>query len=117
MLLLLSLFFCYAQQPQQYFTKISMTELWNSIDWSFTLLEKEQAYTQNRLIELENQLEQSERAYQDREAVLQNLENSLMKSEKDTKKWKTFSAVLGVSLTLTTITSIGIAIWALNREK
>lgn len=73
------------------------TDLWNNIEWNLNFLDKEQLFLQIRLQELEKKLGQSEKACQDKELVQLNLENSLVKSEQDTKKWKTCSIVLGTT--------------------
>lgn len=80
------------------------TNLWNSIEWNLNFLENEQLFSQIHLQELEKKLEKSEKACQDKELVLQNLENSLMKSNQDTKRWKSCSIVLG-----TTTVTFGVA--------
>ena len=100
-LLLLSLLsapaFSQAQSQQN-------ADLWNNIEWNLNLLDNEQMFSQIRLQELEKKLELSEKACQDKELVQLNLENSLAKSEQDTKKWKTCSIVLG-----TTTVTFGVA--------
>lgn len=106
--LFLSLCFCsfsqQQQEQQQFTTGLRTEDLWNNIDLNLNLLEKEQQFSLIRLQELEKKLELSEKAYQDKEQVCLNLENSLEKLEKDTKRWKTCSLVLGtVALTTTLI--------------
>ena len=80
------------------------TDLWNNIELNLNFLENEQLFSQIRLQELEKKLEQSEKACQDKELVLQNLENSLVKSKQDTKRWRVCSIVLG-----TTTVTFGVA--------
>ena len=107
-LLLLSLLsvpaFSQAQSQQN-------TDLWNKIEWNLKWLDNEQMLSQIRLQELEKKLEQSEKACQDKELVCQNLENSLAKSERDKKKWKTCSIVVGTTtVTFTVATVVLIAV-------
>ena len=88
-------------------------DLWNSIDLNLNFLENEQLFSQIRLQELEKKLEKSEKACQDKEIVLQNLENSLVKSKQDTKRWKSCSIALGattVSFTVATVVLILVAV-------
>ena len=88
-------------------------DLWNNIEWNLNFLDNEQMLSQIRLQELENKLELSEKACQDKELVCQNLENSLAKLEEDTKKWKTCSIVLGtttVTLAVTTVVLIAVMV-------
>ena len=86
-------------------------DLWNNIDMNLNFLENEQLFSQIRLQELEKKLELSEKACQDKEIVLQNLENSLAKSKQDTKRWKTCSTVLGTTtVTFTVATVVLIAV-------
>ena len=80
------------------------SDLWNSIEWNLNFLESEQLFSQTRLAELEQKLEQSEKACQDKELLLQNCESLLEKSKQDTKRWKTCSIVLG-----TTTMTLGIS--------
>ena len=80
-------------------------DLWNNIELNLNFLENEQLYSQIRLRELEKKLEQSEKACQDKELLLQNLENSLVKSRQGMIKWKTCSIALGA----TTVT-FGVAV-------
>ena len=92
------------------------TDLWNSIEWNLNWLDNEQMLSQIRLQELEKKLEQSEKACQDKELVCQNLENSLVKSERDMKKWKTCSVVLGTTtVTFTVATAVLILVMVGNR--
>lgn len=107
---------CYAQEEQQFTTRINTTDLWNKIEWNLNLLEDEQLHSQLLLRELEQKLENSEKAYQDREIVLQNLENSLQKSERDLKKWKNCCLVLGTTtVTFTVATVVLIAAMVNNK--
>ena len=113
MLLLLSLLsvpaFSQAQSQQS-------SDLWNSIELNLNFLENEQLFSQIRLQELEKKLEQSEKACQDKELVQLNLENSLMKSKQDTKKWKTCSIVLGTTtVTFGVATAVLIAVMVNNK--
>ena len=87
------------------------TDLWSNIELNLNFLENEQLFSQIRLQELEKKLEQSEKACQDKEIVLQNLENSLVKSNQDTKRWKACSIVLGTTtVTFTVATVVLIAV-------
>src|SRR5574344_1681535 len=97
LLLLLSVFCCYAQESsleQPAITDLNTLDLWNRIELNLSSLESEQLSSQIRLQELERNLAISEKACQDKELVCLNLERSLAKSEKDTKRWKTFSIAL-----------------------
>lgn len=98
LLLLSSVFCCYAQESsleQPAITDLSTLDLWNKIELNLNSLESEQLFSQIRLQELEKSLEISEKACQDKELVCLNLESSLAKSENATKRWKTFSIVMG----------------------
>lgn len=107
---------CYAQEEQQFTTRISTTDLWNKIEWNLQSLETQQQFSQIRLIELERKLEQSEKALESRELLLQNLENSLQKSERDTKKWKNCCLVLGsTTVTLTVVTVVLVTVMVNNK--
>ena len=86
---------CYAQEEQQFTTRISTTDLWNKIEWNLNFLDNEQLLSQIRLQEQQKQIESLEKACQDKEQVLQNLESSLQKSEQGMKRWRTCSIVLG----------------------
>ena len=88
-------------------------DLWNSIELNLNFLEHEQLFSQIRLQELEKKLQQSEKACQDKELIQLNLENLLMKSKQDTKKWKTCSIVFGtttVTFCVATVTLIAIMV-------
>lgn len=91
-------------------------DLWNNIDNSLNWLENEQMLSQIRLQELEKKLEQSEKACQDKELVQLNLENSLAKSEQDTKKWKTCSIVLGTTTVTLGITTVVLILVMVNSK-
>ena len=107
---------CYAQEEQQFTTRISTTDLWSKIEWNLQSLETQQQFSQIRLIELEKKLEQSEKALESRELLLQNLENSLRKSERDTKKWKNCCLVLGsTTVTFTVATVVLVAVMVNNK--
>ena len=107
---------CYSQEEQQFTTRINTTDLWNKIEWNLQSLETQQQFSQIRLIELEKKLEQSEKACQDKEIVLQNLESSLRKSEQDTKKWKNCCLVLGTTtVTFTVATVVLVAVMVNNK--
>ena len=98
LLLLSSVFCCYAQESsleQPAITDLNTTSLFQKIELCLSSLEQDQLFSQIRLQELEKNLAISEKACQDKELVCLNLERSLAKSEKDTKKWKTFSIVMG----------------------
>lgn len=98
LLLLSSVFYCYAQESfseQPAITDLNTLDLWNRIELNLNSLESDQLFSQMRLQELEKSLAISEKACQDKELVCLNLERSLAKSEKDTKRWKTFSIVMG----------------------
>ncbi len=100
-LLLLSLLsvpaFSQAQSQQN-------ADLWNNIELNLNFLESEQLFSQIHLQELEKKLEQSEKACQDKELLLQSYENSLVKSKQGMKRWKSCSIVLG-----TTTVTFGVA--------
>lgn len=91
-------------------------DLWNNIDNGLNWLENEQMLSQIRLQELEKKLEQSEKACQDKELVQLNLENSLAKSEQDTKKWKTCSIVLGTTTVTLGITTVVLILVMVNSK-
>lgn len=102
---------CYAQEEQQFTTRINTTDLWSKIEWNLQSLETQQQFSQIRLIELEKKLESSEKALESRELLLQNLESSLQKSEQDMKKWKNCCLVLGTTtVTFTVATVVLIAV-------
>ena len=88
LLLLQSLAFSQAKSQQN-------SDLWNSIDWNLMQLENEQQFSQTRLKILEQKQKQSEQALIDKELLCQSLESSLAKSERDLRRWKTCSIVLG----------------------
>lgn len=92
MLLLLSFFATSAFSQEQ---SLQSTSLWNNIDNSLNFLDNELLFSQTRLRTLEQRLTLSEKALVDKETVCQNLELSLVKSRKDTQKWKNLSVVLG----------------------
>ena len=107
---------CYSQEEQQFTTKINTTDLWSKIEWNLQSLETQQQFSQIRLIELEKKLEQSEKALESRELLLQNLENSLAKSEQDMKKWKNCCLVLGTTtVTFTVATVVLITVMVNNK--
>ena len=90
-------------------------DLWNNIEWSLNWLDSEQMLSQIRLQELEKKLELSEKACQDKELVQLNLENSLAKSEQDTKKWKTCSIVLGTTTVTFTVATVVLIVVMVNK--
>lgn len=92
------------------------TDLWNNIEWNLNWLENEQMLSQIRLQELEKKLEQSEKACQDKELVQLNLENSLAKSEEDTKKWKVCSIVLGTTTVTFTVATVVLIVVMVNNK-
>ena len=106
---------CYAQEEQQFTTRISTTDLWNSIEWNLNFLDNEQLLSQIRLQELEKKLEQSEKACQDKELVCQNLEFSLEKSKKDTQRWKSCCLVLGGTTVTLGISTVALLLIMRNR--
>ena len=83
-------------------------DLWNNINNSLNWLEQDQLFSQERLKALEKKSQDLEKACQDKEQIQINLENSLKKSEADTRKWKNCSIVLG-----TTTITLGISTVAL----
>lgn len=91
------------------------TDLWNNIELNLSFLENEQLFSQIRLQELEKKLEQSEKACQDKEQVLVNLENSLKKSKQDTKRWKSCSIVLGTTTVTFTVTTVILILVMVNK--
>lgn len=92
------------------------TDLWNSIEWNLNFLDNEQLLSQIRLQELEKKLEQSEKACQDKELVQLNLENSLAKSEEDTKQWKTCSIILGTTTVTFAVTTVVLILVMVNNK-
>ena len=91
-------------------------DLWSSIEWNLNFLDNEQMLSQIHLQELEKKLEQSEKACQDKELVQLNLENSLQKSEEDTKKWKVCSIVLGTTTVTFTVATVVLIVVMVNNK-
>lgn len=107
---------CYAQEEQQFTTRINTTDLWSKIEWNLQSLETQQQFSQIRLIELEKKLENSEKALENRELLLQNLESSLQKSEQDTKKWKNCCLALGGTTVTFTVMTVVLVIVMVNNK-
>lgn len=112
LLLLSSVFYCYAQESsleQPAITDLNTLDLWNRIELNLSSLEQDQNNMKLFIDQQKTQIESLENAYLDQQQISMSLERSLAKSEKDTKRWKTFSIVMGtttVTLGISTITLI-----------
>lgn len=112
LLLLLSVFYCYAQESsleQPAITDLNTLDLWNKIELNLNSLEQDQNNMKLFIDQQETQIESLENAYLDQQQISMNLESSLAKSENAMRRWKTFSIVMGtttVTLGISTITLI-----------
>lgn len=112
LLLLLSVFYCYAQESsleQPAITDLNTLDLWNKIELNLSSLEADQNNMKIFIDQQETQIESLENAYLDQQQISMNLESSLAKSENATKRWKTFSIVLGsttIALGITTVVEL-----------
>ena len=112
LLLLSSVFYCYSQESsseQPAITDLNTLDLWNKIELNLNSLEQDQNNMKLFIDQQKTQIESLENAYLDQQQISMNLESSLAKSEKDTKRWKTFSIVLGsttIALGITTAITI-----------
>lgn len=112
LLLLLSVFCCYSQESfseQPAITDLNTLDLWNKIELNLSSLEQDQNNMKIFIDQQETQIESLENAYLDQQQISMNLEFSLTKSENATKRWKTFSIVLGsttIALGITTVVEL-----------
>ena len=112
LLLLSSVFYCYAQESssvQPAITDLNTLDLWNRIELNLNSLEQDQNNMKIFIDQQETQIESLENAYLDQQQISMNLERSLAKSENATKRWKTFSIVMGsttIALGITTIVEL-----------
>ena len=112
LLLLLSVFCCYSQESSaqaQSITDLNTLDLWNKIELNLSSLESEQNNMKLFIDQQETQIESLENAYLDQQQISMSLEHSLTKSENATKRWKTFSIVLGsttIALGITTVVEL-----------
>lgn len=115
MLLLLSLHFCYAQQSQLVFTNTNTTNLWQNIDNSLNFIEQNQNNMKTLIDKQEKQIESLENAYQNQLQLYLDLDAKYQKSENATKRWKTFSIVMGSTTIALGITTVVELLILLNR--
>lgn len=109
LLLLLSVFYCYAQESsleQPAITDLNTLDLWNRIELNLSSLEQDQNNMKIFIDQQETQIESLENAYLDQQQISMNLERSLAKSENATKRWKTFSIVMGTTTIVLGITTV-----------
>lgn len=112
LLLLLSVFCCYAQESsleQPAITDLNTLDLWNRIELNLSSLEQDQNNMKIFIDQQETQIESLENAYLDQQQISMSLESSLTKSENATKRWKTFSIVMGtttIALGITTVVEL-----------
>ena len=119
LLLLSSVFYCYSQESssdQRSTTEINTLDLWSGIELNLNLLEQDQNNMRIFIDQQGIQIENLENAYQDQQRLYLNLENSYEKLEKDTKRWKTCSIVLGTTTVTLGITTTVLILILANRK-
>ena len=117
LLLLSSVFYCYAQDAsleQPAITDLNTLDLWNKIELNLSSLEQDQNNMRIFIDQQKTQIESLESAYLNQQQISMNLEFSLAKSENITKRWKTFSIVLGTATIVLGVTTVAEFLILLN---